>query len=328
MYGEIVTPKRLFIARESPLKHRRGITKDDIKSMFANFNKKAIGRDVDVDYEHKEGPMGGKAAGWVESLEMVEENGKLVLYGVPQYTPTAEKAVNEKEYKYTSPQIGFNWSHPETGENFGTVLKSIALLNNPQLIGQKAVQDMYAEINKTIEEEEWKMDKLLAMLVALDSKFAESKTEADVIGAFKSIVKEKDEKYSDLEKKLKDSEARYSELKKKEDERKIAEKDSAVDGMVKYAIESFKVSKAQSDLYFKEVVSKRYDEGKFTELKKEIDDMPEQVGLKRQGSGDDGKKVDADKFAEQDKKIEAYREKHKCSYRDAYNAITSEEEEK
>lgn len=151
LFAEIKDTKRIFVAREAPLKHRRGITRQDILDIKKNFEDQAIGRDVDIDYEHKNGSRGGQAAGWLKSLEMVEENGKLTLYGVPEYTPDAEKATSEKVYKYTSPEIHFGWQHPENGKKYSAVLKSLALLNNPQLIGQPAVQAMYSEIYKKLE---------------------------------------------------------------------------------------------------------------------------------------------------------------------------------
>lgn len=101
------------------------ITEGDIIQILENF--KAEGRDILFDYDHDS--IFGKsiAAGWGKDL--YEKDGK--LYAKTEWTPKAKESIKNKEYKYLSNVIIFNYSDPNNPKIRGTYLHSIALTNMP-----------------------------------------------------------------------------------------------------------------------------------------------------------------------------------------------------
>lgn len=114
--------------------HRFSITMDDLKSMLTNFRSRGNGK-VQGDYEHaSEQPRvaQGKpvpASGWVENLELIGST----LYADMDWTDTARKMIESKEYRFVSPAIDWEHKHKKSGESMGATLTSLALTNHPFL---------------------------------------------------------------------------------------------------------------------------------------------------------------------------------------------------
>jgi len=106
------------------------VTKDRVKRFSANINNKVRGADLDIDYEHKVGPDGGKAAGWIVKAE---DRGDKGLYVRVSWTKKAKEAIKDKEYRYFSPEYLDEWKHPSTGKKYQDVLCGGALTNRPFL---------------------------------------------------------------------------------------------------------------------------------------------------------------------------------------------------
>jgi len=190
-------PSKVFVAREGQFIHRRGVTKQDLIEINENFKNRVTGLDTDFDYDHKEDiAKGRKAAGWVEYLEFgdiyVDGNIKTALFAVPKWTPEAAKAIQEGEYKYTSPELVFNWTHPEKGTKHGTVLRSVAILNKPQFPNQPALSLKETTPNADTKKESEavkKMDKFFKELLSKNSvKFSDSDSEEVITSKFKDFV--------------------------------------------------------------------------------------------------------------------------------------------
>jgi phage I-like protein len=95
-----------------------------------NVKNKVRGIDLDIDYDHKEDPAKGKmAAGWIKDAE-VRGNG---LWIAVEWTPEGWKSVQDKEYRYLSPEYQDEWKHNGTGETHRDVLFGAALTNRPFL---------------------------------------------------------------------------------------------------------------------------------------------------------------------------------------------------
>ena len=105
------------------------ITHKRVNNFAANINRKVRGIDPDVDYEHKRGPQGGKAAGWIMRAEARPDG----LWGFVEWTDDARKAIKKKEYRYFSPEFADKWCDPKTGDCYDDVLAGGALTNRPFL---------------------------------------------------------------------------------------------------------------------------------------------------------------------------------------------------
>lgn len=306
--------ERVMVAREADFKHRRGINKRALMQMKENFDKNVIGLQIDFDYSHKEDPAKGqKAAGWIKSLEFGEtEVGGVkyaALFAVPEWTPEASKAIEDREYQYVSPEIFWEWTHPESGEKFTNVLRSVAILNRPQLTGQPSIKLSEAEIPK---KEEFKVDKLKEFAEKeLGAKFTEKEVTEDMIvsafsaklAAHSELVAKKDadikslnDKYSALESTKSEAEKEMSKFKEELEQIKKDAYAEKVKSIVEEAKES-KLSPAEADGWFKELADKDIDLAK-----KALKDMPDRISKSAKMTE---KKVDAGTIEAEEKEIEA-----------------------
>lgn len=97
-----------------------------IQRFADNINNKARGIDPDVDYDHKR--YSGEAAGWIKAAEV--RNGLMVQV---EWTPRAAQSIKAGEYKYFSPELVEEWTHPKTGTKFTDVVLGGAVTNRPFL---------------------------------------------------------------------------------------------------------------------------------------------------------------------------------------------------
>jgi hypothetical protein len=103
---------------------------DRLTRFAQNIKAKVRGVDLAIDYEHMNDPSrGNKAAGWVKDAE-VRDNG---LWVAVEWTPEGWKSVQDKEFRYLSPEFQDEWTHDGTGEVHKDVLFGAALTNRPFL---------------------------------------------------------------------------------------------------------------------------------------------------------------------------------------------------
>lgn len=118
-----------------PYHHSGGYTvlPEHIEQMVENFERRSV--DVPIDYDH-ESFWGGstRAAGWITDVEArldesdPNDNGLWVKY--PEFTPAAEEALRNREFRYFSP-VFTTGRLDKGGEGMGAVLLSVALTNDP-----------------------------------------------------------------------------------------------------------------------------------------------------------------------------------------------------
>lgn len=99
------------------------ITKDNIKQIVENFGK-VPAYEVPVKIGHGDG---AKSPGKVIGVR-ARRNGLEITMTVDAETA---KAINEKQYRYMSAEVDFNYQNKETGEFVGSVLLGAALVNQP-----------------------------------------------------------------------------------------------------------------------------------------------------------------------------------------------------
>jgi hypothetical protein len=245
--GSLKVGKPILIAREAHFVHRRGITKDDLMLMKDNFDNDVLGLEPYLDFNHDE----TKPAGWIKSVTLGETKvrGKTyaALFAVPEWNPDGQEALKGGKYKYVSPEIFWEWIHPETGVKYRSVLRSVGVLNRPQIPGQPSIkfteiptdidtddQDEDFSANKLCDEcgneyspkekscpycakEETMLKKLKEIAVKLfGAKFgAEDVTEEQVVAAFEERIKKDGDSVTKLTADLKKATDELSDLKVK-----------------------------------------------------------------------------------------------------------------
>jgi len=138
------------------------------KEAFAILKANAALRtnDYHFDYEHQtmyteENGKPAPAAAWFEDFEYIEGEGLFALD--VNWTPDGQKAVDDKEYRYTSAVFSYD---TKTGRP--TSLMHVALTNDPAVDGMKAIAALKANStspNKTNPTGENHMPELLKVLL-------------------------------------------------------------------------------------------------------------------------------------------------------------------
>jgi phage I-like protein len=97
-----------------------------VMKFATNVNNKVRGTDLDIDYDHKK--RSDEAAGWVKAAEARGDG----LYLFVEWTPTAQRKLAEKAYRYFSPEYQDEWVDNQ-GVKHTDVLFGGALTNRPFL---------------------------------------------------------------------------------------------------------------------------------------------------------------------------------------------------
>lgn len=98
------------------------VTASQATEIIANF-KAGVRKAVPIDVDHD----GGKAAGWIKSLELGEDG---ILANV-EWTKYGQGLLEDKIYKLFSPEWSFDYVDPEFGSRHGAVLVAGSLTNRP-----------------------------------------------------------------------------------------------------------------------------------------------------------------------------------------------------
>lgn len=129
------------------------ITPKDIKEFKKNFDAK-VRKGVPITAGH-DGFVESAAMGWV--IELVDK-GKKGLFAIIEWTKQGKTLLEEKSFKYFSPEYYRVYEDPETRKKYENVLTGGALTNSPYFKKLKAVvfsdQDLinFNEKNMNIEE--------------------------------------------------------------------------------------------------------------------------------------------------------------------------------
>lgn len=185
----------------------REISESDFDKMIENFNANVLKTKISVYYSHWD--MRRTAAGEVTSIFKTknEANLKAMLNASITWTPMGKKGILEREYKYISAEIYFNFRRPINKDGqfqeYGPVLTGIALTNEPAIYDippivysgnkkflaqfQKPVSNKNTSVNKGVS----KMD-IQELLKRMNVTSAE-----DALKHFTSVKSELDELKND-----------------------------------------------------------------------------------------------------------------------------------
>lgn len=96
------------------------ITKKHIDEMVKNFS---IRKGIPIDTDHD----GGASNGWADKLTAKDDG----LYATIKWNTQGKKYLDEKIYKYFSPEFSFNYKDPQTSKTFGATFLAGTLTNRP-----------------------------------------------------------------------------------------------------------------------------------------------------------------------------------------------------
>lgn len=118
------------------------LSEDSFREIIAKFDAQA--NPMMVDYDHNSllggSPDAGKAAGWVQSLEMRQGQSGAELWGNVEWTPPAAQMIKSGEYRYCSPVIEPTSIDRITGAEGGTRLFNVAITNQPFFDGNHPIK--------------------------------------------------------------------------------------------------------------------------------------------------------------------------------------------
>jgi hypothetical protein len=99
---------------------------DFYESLIDNWQTNVVGRQLSLDAEHTQGPLGGMSLAWFTNVAL--ENDILRITTEP--TPTGEQYLGS-EYRYASIAFRDNYIDQETGIDYGPTLDGCAATNYP-----------------------------------------------------------------------------------------------------------------------------------------------------------------------------------------------------
>lgn len=251
LFSESEPPKQIQLFKtgtyHDPRYGKFDITPQMLLAMKKNFDEKARGIDLAVDYAHDSDK---NAAAWIKSITLTDNNTK--MFAEVEWTGSGKKALTDKEYRYISPDFSNNFVHNETKKEFGPTLNGAALTNRPVIKGMVPVVQL-SEIEIEIEpESEITNDNKGETMDPKDQKIAElEKMVADLKAKLEG--KDMSAEMGDMKKQLEEYKAK--ELAAVE-EKKCAEQKAAFDKLLSEG----KVVEAQRTPYMDG------DVVKFTEL--------------------------------------------------------------
>lgn len=167
------------------------VDEESFQSMKAHMSKRGI--DIVVDYEHQTlDNVQAPAGGWIKDIYLQDG----AIAAKVEWTPTAKKYLENKEYRYLSPVILVRKT-----DGKATVLHSVALTNTPAIDGMFPIinsvdLDQYDEGGKTMDL------KVLAKMLGLP----EDTTEEQILEKIKGTVGEVEQLKADAQKKEEGSE--------------------------------------------------------------------------------------------------------------------------
>lgn len=133
---------------QHPLFGEIDINAERAQAFAQNANAKVIGKDLDIDYDHKK--RRDDAAGWVSATEARADG---VWYQV-EWTEEAAKKIKSREYRYFSAEFADMWTHPESGRIYSDVLFGGGLTNRPFIKGMVPVNLSEGEVEAALLNEE------------------------------------------------------------------------------------------------------------------------------------------------------------------------------
>lgn len=147
------------------------ITRATLSSLKKNFDGKVRGIDLAMDYFHDSDKV---AAGWFKAVELRNDGNE--LWAQIDWTKTGRQKLAEKELRYVSADIDFDYQDNETKKKFGPVLLGAGLTNRPVIKGMAPTTQLseFSEETNMDEKALKELQDSIAKLTATVTTLAES----------------------------------------------------------------------------------------------------------------------------------------------------------
>lgn len=322
------------------------ITSNTINSIIKNFKDKVRGIDISFDLEHGATSHKGEAVAWVKDLV---KKGKSLI-ALVEWTEFGKKKVQEKSFKYFSPEFKFLYTDAETGKVYNNVLLGGGLTNRPFIKNMSPVmlsEDINidleglvpcnpANITENKEEVNKSMNKKLLEILQLSEGSTEDAITNAIIKLNESASKlaETETKLSETETKLSETETKLNEAEAENIKLKAGKSDVEKTNIaLSEKVEAIELKLKEAD--WNSIETKALSEGKLTKpmletfksqymvapeaTAKIIDCLQPVVALNELGSskGNTMEETKDDAVREFNEKVEEYSTKHDMSYTDA-----------
>ena len=276
---------------------------------------------LDIDYDHKKSAQGGKAAGWIKALKLVERtltNGKKIvsLWAKPEWNTDAQVAIKNGDYKYFSAEFQSEYKEPEQDKTYKNVLLGGGITNRPY-VKELAPLTLTETVIETaqISKEDTMIDSLKEIAVKCGVQLTETVTETEVIKALgekidadAAVISDNTKVLAEITVKLSEAEKLLAEVNAEKEKIKLAA-DEARKGVI-LAEAQTKLTPAEQ----KELLEPLFAEGKFEYAEKLVSVMP--VKLKETAASvDTDDETDEDMTSNEgiDKAVTKYMEKNKMT---------------
>ena len=230
-FSEEMAPADIQILRAGKFFHEGReieVGQEDLENMVKNFSENVRGIDLMIDFSHN---SEGEAAGWIRKLKLSED--KKELWAEVEWTPTGQKSLDNKAFKYISADFSFAYKDNETLKNYGPTLFGAGLTNRPVV---KSMEPIVLSENKPINLNKDNFMYGDAKEMEEKEKMQEEEREMSLEDAMKLIkdlkddLLKKDEELISIRKELEEGklkdEQKLAELKK---EKELMEKNQAFD---------------------------------------------------------------------------------------------------
>lgn len=127
----------------SPIYGKITILPQDLATMYRNFKTKTPlpPTQLIIDWDHlsdePQQPGDGKAAGWVQDLQI--RDGGATLWCLPKWTKEAATLIAQGAYRFVSPYFLTDYLDKQSGQRIGPTLKAVAITNRPFLEGMEEI---------------------------------------------------------------------------------------------------------------------------------------------------------------------------------------------
>jgi len=201
------------------------ISEEDIAEFVENFENK-VRKDIPITEGHSVGEEEKPAVGWFRRLI---NKGREGLWAIVEWTKKGKKLLEEKAYKYFSPEFYSLYEDPETHKTYSNVLVGGALTNRPYFKGLRAI--VLSEF--TFEEGDTTMT--LEEILAKDIEELTDEEKAFLREHAEELSDEQKETYKDIlaEKEEKEEKEEEEEEKEEKEEEEEEEEEEKVEGSEK-----------------------------------------------------------------------------------------------
>ena len=125
------------------------ITREMLSELKTNFDKRVRGIDIAIDYKHDSENI---AAGWIKELHLSDDGD--ALFATVDWTPKGSQVINDKEFRYISPEFTTEYTDNETLTKHGPTLLGAGLTNRPVIKKMEPVVELSEDEMSEIKKEE------------------------------------------------------------------------------------------------------------------------------------------------------------------------------